>query len=343
MEMGILGLPGSGKSTLFEIMTGGNGRDHRSEAVRRGQADVPDSRFDHLVGVFKPLKATPARVPFIDVHFRGDHPGDSIRQALNGADGLIHVVDGFTAADEGEIAGRYRRLADDMVLSDLLIVENRLDRMARLPAKALKPQDQAHRQILPRLKEGLEKGLPLRAQNLTDEEIFTLKSFSFLSIRPELVVVNRTENAATGSGQACGWADFPVPAIDISCRIEAELVGLAPEEQEAFLRDLGVEEPAFRRVIRESFSLLGRICYFTVGEDEVKAWVIPAGSRAPQAAAAIHKDFERGFIRAEVAAYEDFVACGSTLAGVKAAGKMRLEGKDYIVRDGDIISFRFNI
>ncbi len=343
MEMGILGLPGSGKSTLFEIMTGGDGRDHRGEAGRRGQADVPDSRFDHLVSVFKPLKATPARVPFIDVHFRGDHPGDSIRQTLNGTDGLIHVVDGFTAADEREIGGRYRRLADDMVLSDLLIVENRLDRMARLPAKALKPQDQAHRQILPRLKEGLEKGLPLRAQNLAAEEIFSLKSFAFLSIRPELVVVNRAENAASASGRAGGGADFPVPAIDISCRIEAELVGLAPDEREAFLRDLGVEEPAFRRVIRESFSLLGRICYFTVGEDEVKAWVIPAGSRAPQAAAAIHKDFERGFIRAEVAAYEDFVACGSTLAGAKAAGKMRLEGKDYVVRDGDIISFRFNI
>ena len=343
MEMGILGLPGSGKSTLFEIMTGGDGRDHRGEAGRRGQADVPDSRFDHLVSVFKPLKATPARVPFIDVHFRGDHPGDSIRQTLNGTDGLIHVVDGFTAADEREIGGRYRRLADDMVLSDLLIVENRLDRMARLPAKALKPQDQAHRQILPRLKEGLEKGLPLRAQNLAAEEIFSLKSFAFLSIRPELVVVNRAENAASASGRAGGGADFPVPAIDISCRIEAELVGLAPDEREAFLRDLGVEEPAFRRVIRESFSLLGRLCYFTVGEDEVKAWVIPAGSRAPQAAAAIHKDFERGFIRAEVAAYEDFVACGSTLAGAKAAGKMRLEGKDYVVRDGDIISFRFNI
>ena len=345
MEMGILGLPGSGKSTLFEIMTGGDGRDHRGEAGRRGQADVPDSRFDHLVSVFKPLKATPARVPFIDVHFRGDHPGDSIRQTLNGTDGLIHVVDGFTAGDAREIAGRYRKLADDMVLSDLLIVENRLDRMARLPSKALKPQDQAHRQILPRLKEGLEKGLPLRAQNLTAEEIFSLKSFSFLSIRPELVVVNRAENATPASGQAGGQTafPFPVPAIDISCRIEADLVGLAPLEQREFLNDLGVEEPAFRRVIREAFSLLGRICYFTVGEDEVKAWVIPAGSRAPQAAAAIHKDFERGFIRAEVAAYEDFVACGSTLAGAKAAGKMRLEGKDYVVRDGDIISFRFNI
>jgi GTP-binding protein YchF len=343
MEMGILGLPRSGKSTLFEIMTGENGRDGRGEACRRGQADVPDSRFDHLVDVFQPLKVTPARIPFIDVNFRGDHPGDSIRQTLNGTDGLIHVVDGFTTGDRREIAGRYRKLADDMVLSDLLIVENRMDRMARLPAKALKAQDQAHRQILPRLKEGLEKGMPLRAQRLTADEIFSLKSFSFLSIRPELVVVNRGESSPSGAGTFRDLADFPAPAIDISCRIEAELVGLTPPEQKEFLNDLGVEEPAFRRVIREAFSLLGRICYFTVGEDEVKAWVIPAGSLAPQAAAAIHRDFERGFIKAEVVGYEDFVACGNTLAGAKAAGKMRLEGKDYIVQDGDIISFRFNI
>ncbi|MBP1720924.1 MAG: GTPase, probable translation factor [Deltaproteobacteria bacterium] len=343
MEMGILGLPQSGKSTLFEIMTGGNGRDSRGEPCQRGLAAVPDSRFDHLVNIFRPLKVSPARVPFIDVHFRGDHPGDSIRQSLNGTDGLIHIVDGFTTGDAREIVGHYRKLADDLILSDLLIVENRLDRMARVPAKALKPLDQLHRQILPRLKEGLEKGVPLRAQNLSGEEIFSLKSFSFLSIRPELVVVNLGESSPPATAAFRDMTDILIPVIDISCRIEAELVGLTLSEQKEFLSDLGVEEPAFRRVIRESFSLLGRICYFTVGEDEVKAWVIPAGSRAPQAAAAIHKDFERGFIKAEVASYEDFVACGNTLAGVKAAGKLRLEGKDYIVQDGDIISFRFNI
>ncbi len=343
MEMGILGLPQSGKSTLFEIMTGGNGRDSRGEPCQRGLAAVPDSRFDHLVNIFRPLKVSPARVPFIDVHFRGDHPGDSIRQSLNGTDGLIHIVDGFTTGDAREIVSHYRKLADDLILSDLLIVENRLDRMARVPAKALKPLDQLHRQILPRLKEGLEKGVPLRAQNLSGEEIFSLKSFSFLSIRPELVVVNLGESSPPATDAFRDMTDILIPVIDISCRIEAELVGLTLSEQKEFLSDLGVEEPAFRRVIRESFSLLGRICYFTVGEDEVKAWVIPAGSRAPQAAAAIHKDFERGFIKAEVASYEDFVACGNTLAGAKAAGKLRLEGKDYIVQDGDIISFRFNI
>lgn len=341
--MGILGLPQSGKSTLFEIMTGVSDRDSHGDPCQRGQAMVPDSRFDHLVDIFQPLKASPARVPFIDVNFRGDNAGESIRQVLNGSDGLVHIVDGFSSQNTQEILGHYRKLADDLILSDLLIVENRLERLARLPAKALKPLDQAHLQILPELKAHLEKGLPLRDMDISDDVLNSLKSFSFLTIRPELVVINMGENDAPGANASCNMADFPLPAIDISCRIEAELIGMTLHEQEEFLNELGIDEPAFRRIIRESFSLLGRISYFTVGEDEVKAWVIPAGSRAPRAAAAIHKDFERGFIKAEVVSYEDFVACGDTLAGAKAAGRLRLEGKDYVIKDGDIVSFRFNV
>ena len=343
MEIGILGLPQSGKSTLFEIMTGVSGRDGHGEQHLRGQATVPDIRFDHLVDVFQPLKISPARVPFIDVNFRGENAGDSIRPALDGADGLVHVVDGFSTQNTQEIISNYRKLEDDLMLSDLLIVENRLDRMARIPLKALKPMDQTHLQILPRLKEGLEQGIPLRAQVLSPEEIFSLKSFSFLTIRPELAVINLGENSPTVTDAFEGLSDFPLPVIGISCQIEAEMTRLKPAEQKEFLISLGIEEPAFGRIIRTAFSLLGRISYFTVGEDEVKAWVIPSGSRAPQAAAAIHKDFERGFIKAEVVSYEDFVSCGDSLAGAKAAGRLRLEGKDYVVKDGDIISFRFNV
>jgi hypothetical protein len=324
-------------------MTGVNDRDSHGELCQRGQAMVPDSRFDHLVDIFQPLKASPARVPFIDVNFRGDNAGESIRQVLNGSDGLVHIVDGFSSQNIQDILGHYRKLADDLILSDLLIVENRLERLARLPVKALKPLDQSHLQILPELKAHLEKGLPLRDMDLSDDVLNSIKSFSFLTIRPELVVINMRENDPALADASCNMEDFPVPAIDISCRIEAELIGMTLPEQEEFLNDLGVDEPAFRRIIRESFSLLGRISYFTVGEDEVKAWVIPAGSRAPRAAAAIHKDFERGFIKAEVVSYDDFVACGNTLAGAKAAGRLRLEGKDYIIKDGDIVSFRFNV
>ena len=341
--MGILGLPQSGKSTLFEIMTGVSDRDSHGDPYQRGQAMVPDSRFDHLVDIFQPLKTSPARVPFIDVNFRGDNAGESIRQVLNGSDGLVHVVDGFSSQNIQDILGHYRKLADDLILSDLLIVENRLERLAKLPAKALKPLDQSHLQILPELKAHLEKGLPLRDLDLSDDVLNSIKSFSFLTIRPELVVINMGENDPTVANASCKMEDFPLPAIDISCRIEAELIGMTLPEQGEFLNDMGIDEPAFRRIIRESFSLLGRISYFTVGEDEVKAWVIPAGSRAPRAAAAIHKDFERGFIKAEVVSYEDFVACGNTLAGAKAAGRLRLEGKDYVIKDGDIVSFRFNV
>lgn len=342
MEIGILGLPQSGKSTLFEIMTGVSGRDSHEQHLR-GVATVPDSRFDHLVDVFNPLKISPARVPFIDVNFRGENPGDSIRPALDGADGLVHVVDGFSTENPQEIISHYRKLEDDLLLSDLLVVENRLDRMARIPSKALKPLDQTHQLILPRVKDGLERGIPLRAQGLSQEEIFSLKSFSFLTIRPELVVINLGESSPPVIEAFDRLSDFPLPVIGISCRIEAEMTRLKPAEQREFLTSMGIEEPAFGRIIRTAFSLLGRISYFTVGEDEVKAWVIPSGSRAPQAAAAIHKDFERGFIKAEVVSYEDFVSCGDALAGAKAAGRLRLEGKDYVVKDGDIISFRFNV
>jgi len=138
-------------------------------------------------------------------------------------------------------------------------------------------------------------------------------------------------------------AGLAEPVMGICCELEAEVAGLPPEEQKEFLSALGMEEPAFGRVIRAAFSLLGRISYFTVGEDEVKAWVIPEGTKAPRAAAAIHKDFERGFIKAEVVAYDDFMACGGSHAKAKAAGKVRLEGKEYVVRDGDIITFRFNV
>ena len=343
MEMGILGLPQSGKSTLFEIMTGAGDRDCHGEACQRGLVMVPDHRFNHLVDVFQPLKVSPARMPFIDVNFRGDNAGESIRQVLNGADGLVHVVDGFSTQNIQEMISRYRTLEDDLILSDLLIVENRLDRMARIPIKSLKPLDQTHLQLLPQLKEGLEQGIPLRAQNLSHEETFSLKSFSFLTIRPELVVINLGENRSPVADAFDGMTDFPPPVIGISCQIEAEMTRLTLPEQAEFLASLDIVEPAFEQIIRTAFSLLGRISFFTVGEDEVKAWVIPSGSRAPQAAAAIHEDFERGFIKAEVVSYEDFVDCGNTLAGAKAAGRLRLEGKDYVVKDGDIISFRFNV
>jgi hypothetical protein len=343
MEIGILGLPQSGKSALFEIVTGVKSGGMHGEACIRGQATVPDERFDHLVQIFNPAKVSPAKVPFIDVNAVGERAWDSLRQSLSGVDGLLHVVAGFSASETRDVINRYRQVEDELVLSDLMIVENRMERLVKTSKKSLSPQETAQAQLMPKLKEQLEKGEPLRGLDLTADESHSLRSYSFWSIRPELVVINTAEDNPGLADAFQEQASLAVPVMGICCLTEAELAGLSPEEQKEFLADLGIKEPAFGRIIRAAFQLLGRIAYFTYGADEVKSWVIPAGTKAPRAAAAIHKDFERGFIKAEVASFDDFQAYGSTMAGAKAAGKLRLEGKDYIVKDGDIITFRFNV
>jgi GTP-binding protein YchF len=343
MEIGILGLPRSGKSTLFEIMTGIKNREMHKENYARGQAAVSDERFNHLVNVFKPAKVSPAKVPFIDVNAVGEHAWDSLRRNLSGVEGILHIVDGFSVSDVGESIVLYHKLEDEMTLSDLMIVENRVERLVKTSKKSLSRQDISQVQLMPKLKEHLEKGKPLRELSLAPEEIHSLRSFSFWTIRPELAVINVAEDNFSVVDAFQKQAALSVPVMGICCLTEAELAVIPQAEQKEYLAAIGVEEPAYDRIIRASFSLLGRIVYFTYGFDEVKSWVIPAGTKAPQAAAVIHNDFERGFIKAEVVSFEEFKACDSNISAVKSSGKMRLEGKEYIVRDGDIITFRFNV
>jgi hypothetical protein len=343
MEIGIVGLPQSGKSTLFEIMTGTKSRDLHGETVIRGQATVPDERFERLAAAFPSLKAVPARIPVTDVHAAGEKAWETLRQSLSAADGLLHVVDGFSIPDVGESIAAHRRLEDELVLSDLMVVENRLEKLRKMSRTAMKPLDQLHLAILPRAREQLEAGLPLRKVGFHEDEAFSLRSFSFWTIRPELVVINAAEDNLDLAEAFREKAALDSPVIGICCQLEADLLGLSPEEQREFLAPLGLEEPAFGRVIRAAFGLLGLISFFTIGKDEVKSWVIPAGTRAPRAAGTIHKDFERGFIKAEVVHFEEFKGSGNSWTALKAAGKLRLEGKEYVVRDGDIIQFRFNI
>lgn len=336
MEIGIIGLPQSGKSTLFKIMTGVNSAEQYGEPYVKGIAKVPDARFEKLVEIFKPKKVSPATVPFIDVNASGEKAWDETRKALSGVDGILHIVNAFANTETPEIIKNYKKLFDELIISDLMVVENRLERLNKTAGKgAAKPDDVAHLKVLPRLKEALEKGTPVRDLKLSPDEVTSLKGFSFWTIRPELTVLNIAEGLADPS------ASIP-NSIGICCQIESDIASLPLDEQKLFMSEMGITVPAFEKVIKRSFELLGRISYFTVGEDEVKAWVVPANSTAPKAASAIHKDFEKGFIKAEVISYDDFMALGGTIAAAKSAGKFRLEGKEYIVKDGDIINFRVN-
>ncbi len=344
MEIGIIGLPQSGKSTLFQIMTGVNAREIFGEQFVKGIAKVPDARFDKLVDIFKPAKVSPAAVPFTDVNLSGKEAWDKARGGLQQADGFVHIVPAFNTDSAPEMVKSYRKLLDDLILADLLVVENKLERLAKTGQKAAKPEDQIHANVLPKAKELLENGHPLRELKLTADEFNSLRGFTFWTIRPELVVLNVSEGSVSSAPplEKGGEGGFGSNVISICCQLEMEIASLPPEEHSEFLKSVGIETPAFERIIKTAFALIGRMSYFTVGADEVKAWVIPVNSTAPKAASAIHKDFERGFIKAEVVSYDDFIKLGS-IDAAKSQGRLRLEGKEYIVQDGDIINFRFNV
>ena len=343
MEIAVLGLKQSGKSALFQIMTGINSAEVYGEPTVHGIAKVPDERFDHLVNIFKPAKVTPASIPFTDVNVQGEKGWDDVRGKISGCDSIIHIVDCFTTHthDAAEMRKRYRTLESELIFSDLMIVERRIERLAKIPANTLKPDETIQLKILPSIKDHLEAGKPLRNLEFSKDELHAIKNFSFWSQRPELVVLNTAEGMddPTEEFKSCTKS----PLITICCNIEAEVAQLHEHERVEFLESLVIQTPAFEKIVQTAFHQLGRIYCFTVGEDEVRAWIVRQGSTAPQAAAVIHKDFERGFIKAEVVAYDDFITCGETLAGAKSQGKQRLEGKEYIVKDGDIISFRFNV
>lgn len=336
MEIAILGLPQSGKSTLFQIMTGLNSKEIYGETQVVGVAKVPDERFDKLVEIFKPAKSTPATIPFVDVCVAGEKGLDTIRQKLSSVDGIIHIVDCFTIGSITEISKRYKQLEDELILSDLIIVERNIERAAKTPNNPLS-------KTLLNLKKHLESGAALREFSFTKEEFTALKNYSFWSLKPALIVLNTAEGKGDLAGEFKKSTGVKSHVLSICCQIELEISAMPAEDQKSFLESLGIKTPAFHAVIQSAFAQLERIYYFTVGEDEVKAWVIKKNSTAPQAAAAIHKDFERGFIKAEVVSYNDFILAGGDMTNVKSAGKLRLEGKEYIVKDGDIISFRFNV
>jgi ribosome-binding ATPase len=358
MKAGIIGLAAVGKSVLFQILTGaGEAPAGGRPAPRVGIARVPDRRLDVLTEMYKPRKRTPATVEYVDVPGVAKGEGAALVDlpALRGVDALVHVVRAFESELVPHVEGSVDPLRDakmlelELILADLGAVERRLERLEANIKKANRADDVAERALFLKMKEALEQEQPLRALPLGEEDRRRLRSYSFLSEKPLLVVVNLAEDRVRAAGAALAslgldeWSRRPGVALcPVAATIEQEIAQLPPEDARAFLDDLGLSEPGLDRIIRKSYELLGLLSFLTTGEDECRAWTIRRGTRAQQAAGTIHSDIERGFIRAEVVAYEDLIAAGS-LAACRERGTLRLEGKDYLVEDGDVINFRFAV
>jgi GTP-binding protein YchF len=357
MKIGLVGLPKSGKTTLFNLLTGSSVATSRYDAGRSelhtGVARVPDPRVDRLTALFKPKKTTYATFEVVDLAgIEKDERGGLEAKEFRNADALLHVARAF--ADDARGAADPRRdildLELTLMLADLEVVDRRLERLEASIKKQRKEAEVREHELLGRLKTGLEAETPLRAVTLTPDEDRIVRGFTFLSRKPILHLVNVEEAAIAEGGRAVeryGLGDVaarPQTRVGwVSAVIESEIARLAGDEQQAFLADLGLGEPAINRVLRECFALLGLISFFTTGEDEVRAWPVPVGTRAQDAAGAVHSDIARGFIRAEVNGYDELVAVEGSFADLRAKGQLRLEGKDYVVQDGEICHFRFNV
>jgi len=343
MKLGIIGLAGSGKTTVFEALTRDFAGSGNKADTRLGTIKVPDDRVDALSRIFVPQKTIFAQVSYF-LPGKGAQKKDGGRDesawtAARDADALIHVVRNFRpfGLEDPNPADDFTRLDQELIISDLVVVEKKLERMAADSKKALK-SDPEERLLLEECKASLDAEIPLRrVPQLAEARV--LRGYAFLSAKPMLVLFNNTDDDQTAP-------DDPVFAHDphmvIRGKIEHELAQMSEEDAVELLVEFDISAPATDRVIQKSYDLLGLISFFTVGEDEVRAWTIQKGTVALDAAEVIHSDLKKGFIRAEVTGYDDFMAAGS-LAEARKRGTLRLEGKTYVVADGDIITIRFNI
>jgi GTP-binding protein YchF len=359
LRAGLIGFPASGKTTLFQLLTSAREapRPGGKQEANVGVSRVPDERLDRLTALFKPKKHVPATVEFADMGgATGAKTGAAALldvAAFRNADALLHVVRMFRdpsvphAAGSVDPARDVRTMEDEVILADLGVVERRLERLERDLKKAGGSADlKKEQELLTRCRATLEDGRPLRTLDLKGEDAKLLRGFQFLSAKPLLLVLNLDEADIAQADQAValgGLTDFVAGAntraVPICARIELEIAQLDEADAQAFMADLGLRESGLDRVIRASYDLLGYISFFTVGEDENRAWSIPRGTNAQHAAGEIHTDIERGFIRAEVVRYDHLLERG-TIAACREHGELRLEGKEYIVLDGDVINFR---
>ena len=356
MKIGLVGLPKSGKTSLFNLLTGSSVATSSFGTARgemhAGVARVPDARVDRLTGLFKPKKMTFATFEVVDLAgiAKGERQGLEAKE-FRDADALLHVVRAFPdAAGAADPAGDIDDLETELILADLEVVERRLERIEAQLKKKRTDADAHQQAVLLKIKPALESERPIRAMGLSDEESRAIRGFTFLSQKPILHCLNLAEKEIArgqGLGESFGLqavAQRPGTRLGwVSAVIESEVAQLDGPEQAAFLADLGLPEPAIRRVLEDCYALLGLISFFTVGEDEVRAWSIPRSTRAQDAADGIHSDIARGFIRAEVVGYDELLAVEGSMAAARDRGRLRLEGKDYEVQDGEICHFRFDV
>ena len=349
MKVGIIGLPSSGKTTLFNALTRSAAKvsafGKASKDPNLATLSVPDHRVDRLSEIYRPKKTTYAQVQYVDVaggiSAKDEKSGalDQLLKHLRPVDALVHVVRNFDLAGQPPRPQQdLEELESELVFSDLIIVERRIERL-RSDIKKGKKADTKEIELLEKARAILDQGKALRIhEELVNSPL--LKGYAFLSAKPCIVVLNSGDDVEPGTTRLT--PPQGVPLLEIKGKLEMELSQLSEQEAKAFRDELGLSEPATNQLIRISYDLLGLISFFTVGQDEVRAWNIRKGTIAQKAAGTVHSDMERGFIRAEVVHYDDLIELGSHAACQKA-GKVRLEGKEYVVRDGDIINFRFNV
>lgn len=358
LTCGLIGLPLVGKTTLLNLLTHAGAETSNFAGRTRTNvhtADIPDARLDFLAALYHPRKYTPAALEVIDVPgFTGGGrgAGAAFLSAVREVDALIHVVRAFQSdavPHVDAVLNPARDLANvdaELILADLQMVETRLERIAA--GKKIKGETLVEQAALRRCQAALDAGRPLLEAALPEDEWRAVRSLGFLTVKPALVVVNIDEDQLR-QGHYPGEPDLDdyasargIPVLTICARLESEIASLEADERSAFLSAMGISEPGIDRVARAIYGRLGLISFLTAGEDEVRAWTIRAGTAARAAAGKVHSDIERGFIRAEVVSYDDLSAAGN-MNRAREKGLVRLEGKDYIVQDGDVINFRFNV